>query len=114
MDIWLDDERDPKDPHIQASFSSIGDKVWVKNADEAIAYLKTGRATSISLDHDLGQRVETGMKVAEFIEKAAKEGTLPNLKIWIHTMNPAGRKNMQAAIRNAKISWGVLIKHDQK
>ena len=52
--LWLDDERDPKNPIIQNLFGAEGDEVWVKTAYAAIQYLRQGNVESISLDHDLG------------------------------------------------------------
>ena len=55
MRLWLDDERDPHDPIVQAKFGATGDEIWVKTAEEAVGYiiLNKDRIKSISLDHDL-------------------------------------------------------------
>ena len=52
--LWLDDERDPKDPQIQNNFGARRDEVWVKTADEAKKLLSGGNVISVSLDHDYG------------------------------------------------------------
>jgi hypothetical protein len=109
MRLWLDDERDPKDPYIQSHFGASGDEVWAKDPHTAIQYLKQGNVTEVSLDHDLGSGVGTGMDVALWIEEQAFLGNLPRL-IWsVHSMNPVGRKNMSLALYNANKHWD---KHD--
>jgi hypothetical protein len=40
MRIWLDDERDPKDPFIQEKFGSKFDDVWAKPPKKPLIYLK--------------------------------------------------------------------------
>jgi hypothetical protein len=96
MRVWLDDERPmPSDFDIH-----------VRTADEAIELLKTGKVTFISLDHDLGDQGQaTGYKVAKFIEEAAYHNSIPRLRVYFHTMNPVGKANMKAAIRQAYLYW---------
>lgn len=94
--VWLDDVRPMPE----------GYDVHVKTAQEAINLLKSGRVCMISLDHDLGdESVETGYTVARYIEQAAHEGTLGFVAVNLHTANPVGRRNMEAAIRNAQRAW---------
>jgi hypothetical protein len=101
--IWLDDERDPTDPIIQKNFGSTGDEVWIKTADECIEMLKSGRVSSISLDHDLGpEEAGTGYDVAVWIEEAAYNKGIPKLGMRVHSANPVGRKNMERALINAE------------
>ena len=111
MKLWLDDERNPRDPKIQYEFGAAGDEVWVKDAHSAIQYLKQGNVTEISLDHDLGIGVAgDGMDVAKLIEEQAFHGTLPRL-IWsVHSMNPVGAKNMTRALMNAEKYWDAAQK----
>lgn len=97
MLIWLDDERDPKD------FSDREGWVWVKTAHEAkdLLVANPNFVECLSLDHDLGPEENgTGYDVALFLEMMAVYGDhhlLPHA-IQIHSANPVGRKNMQAAI----------------
>lgn len=105
LHLWLDDERDPNSPTTQTLFHATGQEVWVKTAQEAISLLQTGKITHISLDHDLGEHSDTGMTVAKYIEEAAFHGTLPRLEWTVHSMNPIGRKNMEAALTNANRFW---------
>ncbi len=88
MKLYLDDERDTPDGWIRV--------YW---PDEAIAFLKEGRVTEISLDHDLGDDERgTGYDVLLWIEEAvALEGFSPPL-IWVHSANSSARVKMLAAI----------------
>lgn len=96
MKVYLDDERPTPDG-------------WhrVYTANEAIDLLKTGGVTEISLDHDLGddQKFGTGYDVAAFIEEGAFFGTMQPVRWTIHSANPVGRQNMQAALESANKMW---------
>lgn len=96
MKIWLDDER----PMPQ------GFDRQVKTADEAIALLKSGGVTLISLDHDLGETENgTGYNVARFIEFSAYHRKFAPIEVLIHSANPVGRGRMEQAINNAHVFW---------
>lgn len=97
MKIFLDDDpvRD-----------SWVDDTWViaRSGGEVMALLLENKVEELSLDHDLGEFVEeveiTGATVASAIEAFAYHKMweyVPD-KITIHSANPVGRKNMQAAI----------------
>jgi len=107
MKLWLDDERNPRDPFIQSEFGSFGDEIWVKSANTAINYLKSGCITDISLDHDLGARAGNGQIVADWIEANAFNGSLLKLNWSIHSLNPVGKKKIYQALRNADKYWSV-------
>lgn len=108
--IFLDDERDPKDPLIQSNFGAEGDETWAKTAQVAINYLKQGNVEFISLDHDLGPESSgTGMDVARWIEEEAYHGSLPKLSWSIHSKNPVGRKNMMRALVKADEYWSKNV-----
>ena len=111
MKLWLDDVRDPT----QYAFYREGvnikggyDYIWVKTADEAIALLKTGKVTYASLDHDLAFEHYMGQ---EFVNGTSPNKTGYDVVLWmesnsvwpidgtvVHSMNPVGRKKMQAVI----------------
>ena len=96
MKVYLDDERPtPEGWH------------RVYTADEAITLLRAGGVTEISLDHDLGddQKFGTGYDVAVFIEEGAFFGNVRPVRWSIHSANPVGRQNMQAALENANRMW---------
>lgn len=58
--------------------------------------------TEISFDHDLGT-VKTGYDVLKWIEEKVKvDGWKVDFNMKIHSANPVGRKNMEAAIRSIK------------
>ena len=105
MRVWLDDLRDPTQPHIQAGYGSRGDEVWVKTVPEAIALLETGQVQWISLDNDLGEGMEEGYAVACFIEEAAWSGTLAPLTVFAHSDNAVANPRMRRAIQNAERYW---------
>lgn len=100
MKIFLDDVRDAPD------------ESWivVRSADECLKLLHDlGEAIeTLSLDHDLGgvydddgfMEFPTGMFVASALEAWAATGRWDRVPpiILIHSANPVGRKNMQAAI----------------
>ena len=111
MRLWLDDERDPRDPKIQCGFGAEGDEIWVKTASAAIAYLNQGQVESVSLDHDLGPpSAGTGMDVAKWIEEQAFFGTLPRLTWSVHSKNAVGAKNMTQALVKADEFWDATQK----
>jgi hypothetical protein len=94
--VWLDDLRP----------IPVGFDHWVKTAQDAIALLKCGTVSLISLDHDLGPPdAGTGYDVAKYIEQAAYFDEIPHLQRQIHSANPVGRHNMEAALRNADNYW---------
>ena len=105
MKLWLDDERDPRDPFIQSEFGAEGDETWVKTAQQAISVLSQGNVESVSLDHDLGPGAGTGQEVANWIEEQAFHGTLPRLAWAVHSMNTVGAKSMTRALVNADRYW---------
>ena len=88
MKVFLDDERDTPEGWVRV--------FW---PDEAIAILKEGGVTEISLDHDLGDDERgTGYDVLLWIEEAVVlEGFSPPV-IWVHSANSSAREKMLAAI----------------
>ncbi len=90
--IWLDDER--KNP---PGF------FWAKTVEQAQEIFKNYDVLEVSLDHDLGENELTGYDFVCWIEKELaldtwEYGNIPELTI--HSANPVGRKNMQAAINS--------------
>jgi hypothetical protein len=79
-------------------------------AKEAIAFLKSGNVTDISLDHDLGLPEETfgnGYQVACWIEEAAFKGEIPKLEWRVHSQNNVGVDKMVQALRAADHFWAT-------
>lgn len=88
MKIYLDDERQAPEG-------------WrlVTTAGEAVAYLKTGRITEISLDHDLGGET-TGYDVLTWLEWQVHMNNFSPPIIHIHTANSSARIKMEAAVKS--------------
>lgn len=88
MRVYLDDERPTPDGWVRV--------YW---PDEAIALLRQGAVTRISLDHDLGDDARgTGYDVIAWIEEAvALHGFRPPA-IAVHSANPSARLRMEAGI----------------
>lgn len=96
MKLWIDDVRPPPDGW-----------VWVQTLDDAMAAYQSEGPTEISFDHDLGGD-ETSMPLARLIEANAYIGNREP-PIWhVHSANPVGRKNLEAALMNADRYWRVL------
>jgi hypothetical protein len=88
--LYLDDLRE-----------SPADAMCCRTAVEALHLLATGRVTRISFDHDLGTEL-TGYDVAKRIEEWVMDGTIP-MPCWtVHSANPVGRRNIEAAMRSAE------------
>ena len=75
-------------------------------AQEAITLLKTGKVTFISFDHDLGSPENgTGYDVALWVEHGVWTGLIPMPEYAIHSGNPVGVKNIDAAMKSAERAW---------
>lgn len=109
MKVWLDDIREPW------RYGCLG-WTWVKTYAEAVELLRTGTVTQISLDHDLawehypgsgvseaGYKEKTGRHVIDWME----EHSVWPEKISLHTMNPAGRENMEKILKRNRQSYQV-------
>lgn len=91
MKLWIDDIRTPPDESWR----------WAKTSDEAndiLCSLNEYWPTLISFDHDLGGE-DTAMLVVDCIEQILFDGSLPVPSYTIHSMNPVGRNNIHAAMR---------------
>lgn len=99
MNVWLDDKRP----------MPSGYGVHVTNAHDALKLLRCGLVKLISLDHDLGDEsvTGTGYDVAKGIEEMAHAKKLRRITVYVHTQNPVGRQNIEAAIRSAEKAWAV-------
>lgn len=90
MKVYLDDER----------ATPVGWKrvYW---PEEAIALLKTGEVTEISLDHDLGDDDKgTGYDVVLWIEEQVfNNGFIPPM-MKVHSANSSARQKMEQGIAN--------------
>lgn len=103
--LWLDDERDPRDPYIQQMFGAKGDEIWVQTVEEAMNYINNQNVVYISLDHDLGEGQPTGYDLSKWIEEQAFNGQI-NRMIWrVHSQNPSGGANISQSMQAAERFW---------
>lgn len=93
MKIFLDDIRDAPDSswHVARSVLDAVYFFWQ-------AQSRGWNVTLISLDHDLGEG-PTGYDLMKWFEERAFKGLAVPLAYEIHSANPVGRKNMEAAIQ---------------
>ena len=95
MRLYLDDIRP----------TPLGYDTRAYTAEEAIDFLKTGLVTEISFDHDLGpSEAGTGYDVAAWIEEQCHTTEFKCPDWHIHSANPVGGANIQAAMESA---WAV-------
>lgn len=92
LKVFVDDIRNPPD------------RDWIVcrsvTAFKRIPWPMLHEIEILSLDHDLGQNRLTGYDLAKWLEVRAHKGlSVPN-KIVVHSANPVGRKNIQAAIHS--------------
>ena len=97
--LWIDDVRPAPD-----GFD------WIKTASDAVQYLVENWAavTVVSFDHDLGDDSESGYDVLTWIERRVAEGYRFPGEMRVHSANPVGRQNMEAAIRSINKLNGKL------
>ena len=103
--LWLDDERDPKDPKIQQQYKAVGNEIWVKTVEEALPYFQSGNVEYISFDNDLGEGNTEGKKLAEWIEEQAYYKKIPRIQWMVHSQNPAAAKEILRAMQSADRFW---------
>lgn len=78
---------------------------WVQTSKQAIEFLQKNKYDLIMLDHDLGGKSMeesgpgTGYEVAQWIKNNMKNPP----KIFIHSHNPVGAKNMQQVLPKAHL-----------
>ena len=105
--IWLDDLRNPNDPHWKAwldSWSPIGrtgvDIVWLKSFKELKLYLLChSLPDAICFDHDLGEG-PSGYDAAKYIIDRCIDDDLPLPLFWSQSSNPAGKENIIRLLTN--------------
>lgn len=107
MKLWLDDVRNP------AKFGRIG-WTWAKSYEEAIEALQTGQVEEISLDHDLGPMASIGQpapgeKTGKDVVLFMQQHNIWPAKIFIHSVNPDGRKRMAGILEEEGKDYRVQI-----
>ncbi|MET3209756.1 UNVERIFIED_CONTAM: hypothetical protein ABIC26_002703 [Paenibacillus sp. PvR008] len=105
IDLYVDDLRDCPDGFVVA-----------RTYYEAIHILETGSVRILTLDHDLGEDVD-GKELPngyDLVKYFCENGFRAD-KIYLHTDNPVGRKNMYetllAAQRRGFIDEDIEIYH---
>ena len=88
--LFLDDLRDPP-PGATLCLTAEG----------AMQLIESGVVTRISFDHDLGTEL-TGYDVAKLVERLVAEGKITMPRWHVHSANPVGRSNIEAAMRSAE------------
>ena len=89
MKVYLDDERRTPDGWVRV--------YW---PDEAIALLRTGDVTAISLDHDLGDDARgTGYDVVLWIEEQVMTAAFRPPSMQVHSANASAREKMEAGMK---------------
>ena len=92
MNLWLDDERNPRD------YDFPQDWVWVKTVEEAKRWISMGKIEIASLDNDLGEGQEEGRRLVLWMAE---------FEIWpkevrIHSANPVAWEYMTKMIERYK------------
>lgn len=89
MKVFLDDERQTPEG-------------WVRTytVEETIELLKSGEVTDLSLDNDLGEGVEEGYKVLDWLEEeVVMKSFKPPENISAHSQNAVRRVYMRDLIK---------------
>lgn len=106
MRIYLDDLRETPD-YLAVDRYNDERRTYTHRAytaQEAIALLESGQVEFISFDHDLGApEAGTGYDVARWIEyRVATDPDFPMPDWAIHSANPVGVGNIDAAMKSAQ------------
>lgn len=91
MKLWLDDVRDPPE----------GESWIVERSGTPMFYHLARHASVISMDHDLGEDEDNGAQILAELERQAYTGLIWSTgapELLVHSANPPGRANMEAAI----------------
>lgn len=97
--IWLDDLRVPPN----SSWT------WCKEVEEAVVLIADNDIYQISFDHDLGEDTPTGYELATWIEERVVKLKKPPPIHWnVHSANPIGAKNIEAAMTSANRLWNSI------
>src|SRR5690606_30209127 len=92
--LFLDDVRDPPDDSWILCRTPRSFRHFVRHYWDDLEV--------VSLDHDLGEDVESGYDVVCSIERMAYDRDGVNFEILVHSQNPVGRANIERAIKAIK------------
>jgi len=105
LHIWLDDERDPKDPNVKKIFGTSGDELWIKTIEPIQDLILQGRVGFIDFDNDLGEGVKQGRDLATWIEEKAFTKEIEPIEWHIHSQNSIAATDIYIAMTNADKFW---------
>lgn len=89
MKIYMDDERE----------TPLG-FIRTYTVEETIEFLETRAVTHLSLDNDLGEGLQEGYKVLDWLEEIVHDDiTFPIPEVTIHSANASRVQYMQQALR---------------
>jgi hypothetical protein len=119
--LFLDDIREPKHAFAYTRFGMFLNDDWVvvRTYNEFITYIKTGWEKYsafpeiVAFDHDLAEEhygadvksafnEKTGMDCAQWLIDFCIDNNLKLPRWYCHSMNPAGRDNINYLLRNFK------------
>ncbi len=103
MRVFMDDERDPPTED-RCGNTLIWDAVC-RQTHEAIALLRSGKVSFISLDYWMHSGEMTGLDVARFILEGAKDGSIKKLDWDVHTGDTEKARLMYAVMFDAETAW---------
>lgn len=89
MKIYVDDLRNPENYNLR-------NYILARTVDAAIELLSTNKIEFASLDHDMGDGEKDGTYLINYIEE---NNLWPTEGVHVHSQNPVGRRNMEAAIK---------------
>jgi hypothetical protein len=69
-----------------------------RSVDEAIAILRQGTVTELSLDYDLGGAGTTGLQVLHWIESEIESGHMAMPLMTAHSGSVVGRRRLESQI----------------
>jgi hypothetical protein len=84
-------------------------KGWTlaRNADEAIALLRSEQVEELSLDYDLGDpSFGRGTDVLDWLEQAVTEGRVALPRLYAHSGSPLGRRRLESHIQLLEERFG--------
>ena len=98
MKLFLDDVRTGPiyNPEL---LQDDADWVIVRSVANAKRLIEAGVVTDMSLDHDMGERVQSGYDLVKWM---VDTGNWPSGEITVHSANPVGAENMRALLDNAQ------------
>lgn len=104
--LFLDDNRTPKMVFDMTKNQIYNNEIWV-TAENYMSFIKTirefGVPNIISFDHDISDEIRTGKHCAEWLIYYCLYHKVKFPKnIYIHSLNPVGRKNIENLILSYK------------